>query len=619
MVYDTNDIGEEKINEIALLKDGFTAICRYDFDGAKAIFSEILDKYPESINAYWGYLLAWYGIVYVKGFYDGKISPTYCFQEYDPQDVQYFSQQEKFKKILSLLEGEESVAQIYRDKAAEIDKALDEFQAAEKEKEYDVFLCVKISKTLKSQPSLTGNTEDYDEAMKLYKTLTKQGKKVFFSKIALENDPKSDMEIWKHLVKSKKMLLITSKRDYVENESPWVHSEWERWLHLDRNGDNYHSKNLYIYLVGDMTAKKLPERLKRQVYVKKDGMTEDLIEDICKESVAKTAELVPTTETITSEDPNTKDTNGSETLTSKKENNVAFGFILSLSLIAILFGVWGSFRYIFTDHLLWWIYIGLNILVPAELMVIEGMITVKQSIVMAVLMAIQIMLIICNQWELIIREKIIIPMILITIVEIALCVGLAIYSSYNRHLDICTLSEKIMVCILNIFSKSVSAFVIIYSSLFFIAAANVPIQSHGSLLYIEATDAFNNCSEEDKDTYAVWFGNYWDDELIIPTYINGRNVAIIIKSTKQEPYIRYSRMETVYIPSTMKYIGDNAFDCCDKLETVYYAGSEEAWKKVTVCKGNDAILQADIYFYSETKPQIEGLYWHYVDGVITEW
>ena len=156
-------------------------------------------------------------------------------------------------------------------------------------------------------------------------------------------------------------------------------------------------------------------------------------------------------------------------------------------------------------------------------------------------------------------------------------------------------------------------------SFIFIATANVPIRSQDALLYIDSTKKYSGLKEEDKNTYAVWFGNYWDDELMIPSQIGDKPVAFVIKSTENKWYFRYSRMETVYIPSTMKYIGDNAFDCCDKLETVYYAGSEEAWKKVTVCKGNDAITQADIYFYSETRPQTDGLYWHYVDGNITQW
>ena len=156
-------------------------------------------------------------------------------------------------------------------------------------------------------------------------------------------------------------------------------------------------------------------------------------------------------------------------------------------------------------------------------------------------------------------------------------------------------------------------------SFIFIATANVPIRSQDALLYIDSTKKYSGLKEEDKNTYAVWFSNYWDDELMIPSQIGDKPVAFVIKSTENKWYFRYSRMETVYIPSTMKYIGDNAFDCCDKLETVYYAGSEEAWKKVTVCKGNDAITQADIYFYSETRPQTDGLYWHYVDGNITQW
>jgi TPR repeat protein len=71
--------------------------------------------------------------------------------------------------------------------------------------------------------------------MRVYNDLKKRGVNAFFSFITLENEVDSDDLIWVNLVKSKKMLLIGSERDYLE--SAWVKSEWKRWLFLERDED----------------------------------------------------------------------------------------------------------------------------------------------------------------------------------------------------------------------------------------------------------------------------------------------------------------------------------------------------------------------------------------------
>ena len=39
-------------------------------------------------------------------------------------------------------------------------------------------------------------------------------------------------------------------------------------------------------------------------------------------------------------------------------------------------------------------------------------------------------------------------------------------------------------------------------------------------------------------------------------------------------------LETVNLPSSISYIGTNAFKSSDKLTTIYYAGREEEWNAV---------------------------------------
>ncbi len=59
--------------------------------------------------------------------------------------------------------------------------------------------------------------------------------------------------------------------------------------------------------------------------------------------------------------------------------------------------------------------------------------------------------------------------------------------------------------------------------------------------------------------------------------------------------------------------------CCMSLKEVYYTGSEKQWNAITNGGKNDSLYAATRYYYSETEPQGEGNYWHYVDGQIVKW
>lgn len=273
---------------------GFESLKNYDFAAAENIFTEIISDYPESIDARWGLLLAKYGIVFVKGFYMGEIEPIYCFPNY-AYNQGSFTSEEEYKEIEKLLKGDPERMALYRRQAEQIEAAFESFKSDVGKKEVDVFICVKISKTTANNPHAKGTTDDYEKACELYGKLREEGKRVFFSYVTLKNTIDSDMEIWRSLLKSKKMLLIGSRTEYLN--SVWVKSEWERWLWLDNAGGDEHKKNLFIYILGNESENlysKLPAGLKRlhpQIYT---ASTEaDLLNDICyeegKEEPAKTA------------------------------------------------------------------------------------------------------------------------------------------------------------------------------------------------------------------------------------------------------------------------------------------------------------------------------------------
>ena len=71
----------------------------------------------------------------------------------------------------------------------------------------------------------------------------------------------------------------------------------------------------------------------------------------------------------------------------------------------------------------------------------------------------------------------------------------------------------------------------------------------------------------------------------------------------------------------MTSIGAYAFDACDALESVYYAGANvEKWWQIDIEEFNSDLFFASRYYYSETQPtDTTCQYWHYVDGVPTPW
>ena len=80
-----------------------------------------------------------------------------------------------------------------------------------------------------------------------------------------------------------------------------------------------------------------------------------------------------------------------------------------------------------------------------------------------------------------------------------------------------------------------------------------------------------------------------------------------------------SGLTTMTIPKSITNISSDSFLGCTNLKTVYYKGTEEEWKNISVW---DSLLSGSavtIYFYSETEPTTEGNYWHYVNGEIDVW
>ena len=95
-----------------------------------------------------------------------------------------------------------------------------------------------------------------------------------------------------------------------------------------------------------------------------------------------------------------------------------------------------------------------------------------------------------------------------------------------------------------------------------------------------------------------------------------------VTSIGKYAFYECSGLTSVTIPNSVTSIGAWAFSGCSGLKTVFYAGTEEQWKAISIGSDNSRLTSATRYYYSETEPALnsdgtgyDGNYWHYdTDG-----
>ena len=81
-----------------------------------------------------------------------------------------------------------------------------------------------------------------------------------------------------------------------------------------------------------------------------------------------------------------------------------------------------------------------------------------------------------------------------------------------------------------------------------------------------------------------------------------------------------SSLTSVVIGDSVTSIGSYAFEYCTSLTSVYYKGTAEDWKKISIGSSNSKLTNETPYYYSETKPTEECNYWHYDEkGNVVVW
>ena len=82
-------------------------------------------------------------------------------------------------------------------------------------------------------------------------------------------------------------------------------------------------------------------------------------------------------------------------------------------------------------------------------------------------------------------------------------------------------------------------------------------------------------------------------------------------------------LEQIIVPVGVRAVADGAFGNCPQLKTVYFGGTYSDWSSIGIDNDggeNNSFINATRYFYTATKPEAAGRYWHYgTDGELAIW
>lgn len=239
------------------------------FDRAIGICEEILKDDIHNADALWCIVLCRYGIEYVKDPPTGEFIPT-CHRM---QPASILTDRDYISALDNAQDDE--TREYYKTNAEKIDKINKEyFELASREKPYDVFICFKDK-----IDGTEERTKDSYLAQDIYFELSRDGYRVFFSRLTLREGDEWEPIIYSALNSAKVMLVIGSKPEYFK--APWVVNEWDRYLKL---WEKDHQKRKIITCYRDMSIDDLPKDLNSHtpLDMSKIGFIQDLFVDIKK-------------------------------------------------------------------------------------------------------------------------------------------------------------------------------------------------------------------------------------------------------------------------------------------------------------------------------------------------
>lgn len=239
-----------------------------EFDKAENILNQILLIDKSNAEVYWNLLLCKYGVSYVEDPKTSKYMPT-CNR------TQYGSIFKDENYINAISYANIDKKSVYESDAQTIDAIQKGILAiSQKEKPFDIFI------SYKETDNNNQRTKDSIVAQELYEKLTKEGYKVFFSRITLEDKLGSEYEpyIYAALASSKIMLTISSSKENID--AVWVKNEWSRFLTFMKSDSSKYLLPLYF----DMPKEELPDDFAAlpSYNIKEDGFEQELIRGIKK-------------------------------------------------------------------------------------------------------------------------------------------------------------------------------------------------------------------------------------------------------------------------------------------------------------------------------------------------
>ncbi len=239
-----------------------------EFDKALAVYERIVQEDENDAEAHWCCALCRFGIEYVEDPNTFEYLPTCHRASFDSflEDVDY----------LAAIEHSDGITrrQYQKDaaKIAEVQRGI--LATSQNEEPFDVFICYKESENDGSR------TRDSLMAQEIYYQLTEQGRRVFFSRITLEDKAGTEYEpyIFAALNSAKVMIVVTTSAEHVN--AVWVKNEWSRFLSLMRKDRT----KLLLPCYRDMDPYDLPEALSvLQSYdMSRIGFIQDLIRGVNK-------------------------------------------------------------------------------------------------------------------------------------------------------------------------------------------------------------------------------------------------------------------------------------------------------------------------------------------------
>ncbi len=214
-----------------------------EYDRAMAVYDQLAELCPDDPDVFWSKTLCRYGVEYVEENGSHKRIPTLNRIQYEP-----VIDDENYRKAVALADGGRRRVYIIWAKQLEELRGIT-LAVTLAEKPYDIFICYK-------ETDANGRrTEDSVIAAQLYRDLTAEGWRVFFSRVTLEDKAGTAFEpyIFAALNSAKIMLAVGTKPEHFN--AVWTRNEWSRFLTL---ADSDPEKTLAVLYKGMLPAQ-LPE------------------------------------------------------------------------------------------------------------------------------------------------------------------------------------------------------------------------------------------------------------------------------------------------------------------------------------------------------------------------